>query len=84
MALLLFTFGCGERSERVNVRLTMAERTAIDNRVIAHMDSLRPALEARCAEQQRDRVDVAVDSIVQRGLEEEARMRARLRQSSPQ
>ena len=72
---------CGGETENVNIRLTMDERDELDQRIIAHMDSLRPALDTVCQQTRDDRIAVAVDSIVQVRLEEEARMRARLPQS---
>ncbi|NJC27760.1 hypothetical protein [Neolewinella antarctica] len=80
--LLLTTFSaCNTDEEKINVRLTMEERTGLDARILGHMDTLRPALEAYCADTQADRVAIATDSIIQRRLEEEARMRARLPQN---
>jgi len=75
--LLLFT-ACSADREEVNVRLTMAEREELDKLVTTHMDSLRPILDNNCKETFADRVAVATDSIVQRRLEEEARLRARI------
>ena len=81
LLLLLLGTACEVEEENVKIRLTLAERDRLDARIIEHMDSLRPLLESRCAATQEDRVAVATDSIVQRRLEEEARMRARLPQS---
>lgn len=83
--VLLLTFGvvtaCEVKEENVNIRLTLAERDELDDRILAHMDTLRPQLEAACAESQAARVAAATDSIVQQRLENEARMRARLPQN---
>ncbi|MEL7159392.1 MAG: hypothetical protein AAFN92_01430 [Bacteroidota bacterium] len=81
--LLLFclTVGCASDSEERNIRLTLDERERLDELVTTHMDSLRPLYSRRCAESFDDRVAVAVDSIVQRRLEEEARLRARIPQN---
>lgn len=80
LILLAICSGC-EVEESVNIRLTMEERSQLDSRIIAHMDSLRPILEEMCTNTREDRIAIAVDSIVQRRLEEEARMRARLPQN---
>lgn len=77
----LFSLLCGcapDQSGDVNVRLTLSERERLDKMVLAHMDSIRPILEAQCERTQADRVAVATDSIVQRALEQEARLRARI------
>lgn len=84
LALFLFLTltSCGSTDEEmVNVRLTMDEREQIDKMVVAHMDSLRPALDSLCKATFADRVAVAIDSIVQRRLEEEARLRSRIPQN---
>ena len=75
---LLFLTACTADSEEVNIRLTMDERERLDNLVIAHMDSMRPILDSLCKANFEDRVAVATDSIVQRLLEEETRLRARI------
>lgn len=79
VVLLSFT-GCG-KEEPVTIRLTMEDRRRIDERVTATMDSLRPAIAERCQATYADRVAVATDSIVQRLLEDEARLRARIPQN---
>ncbi len=81
MLAFAFLTSCTSQEERVNIRLTMKERSALDARVINHMDSLRPALEASCTATREDRIVAATDSIVQRRMEEEARMRARIPES---
>jgi len=81
LAFLLTLTACTADSEEVNIRLTMDERERLDNLVVAHMDSLRPILDSLCAATFEDRVAVATDSIVQRLLEEEARLRARIPKS---
>ncbi len=84
MRLLLFLCLCffaacsGGETESVNVRLTMEERELIDELVTERMDSLRPLLDSLCQATFADRVAVATDSIIQRRLEEEARLRARI------
>lgn len=74
----LLTACSGGDTQPVNIRLTMQEREQIDNMVTAHMDSLRPILEEQCDASYADRLAVAIDSIIQRRLEEEARLRARI------
>ena len=69
---------CGLGEEKVNIRLTMAERSALDTRVVDHMDSLRIVLDSICTVKRADRIAAATDSIVQRRLEEEARLRSRI------
>jgi len=81
---LLCLAACAPDQKDVNVRLTMAERERIDKRVTAHMDSLRPVLQKQCEDTFEDRVAVLTDSIVQRRLEEEARLRARIPQNPRQ
>lgn len=78
LLLLLALTACTGESEEVNVRLTMDERERLDNLIVAHMDSMRPIMDSLCAVNFEDRVAVATDSIVQRLLEEEARLRARI------
>ena len=77
----LFLTACGGDEEKVNVRLTLPERERLDKMVLAHMDSVRPLLEAECARTTPDRIALTTDSIVQRALEQEARLRARIGQS---
>ena len=79
--LILFV-ACGSSDdERVNIRLTMDERERIDDLVKIHMDSVRTLVDSVCQETFADRVAVATDSILQRRLEEEARLRARASQN---
>lgn len=79
LLLPLLLAGCGPET-KVDIRLTSAERSSVDRRVMAHMDSLRPILDSLCTATRADRIAVTVDSIVQRRLEEEARLRARIPQ----
>ena len=81
LIILLALSSCAGETEEVNIRLTMDERERLDNMTIAHMDSLRPVLDSLCEVTFEDRVAVATDSIVQRLLEEEARLRARIPQN---
>ena len=62
----------------MNIRLTLAERERLDKMVTGAMDSIRPTLTAYCDSTFADRVAAATDSLVQIGLEEEARLRARI------
>lgn len=78
--MCLVLCNCGDPGP-VNIRLTMEERNELDERVISHMDSLRPLLNEKCAATTNDRIAIATDSIVQRRLEDELRMRARLPQN---
>ena len=80
----LFT-GCGgPGNNELNVRLTLEEREQVDRQVTAQMDSLRPIIDSICKATFDDQVALATDSIVQRQLEEEARLRARLPQTDRQ
>lgn len=84
LPLLLLTFAllaCSQDAEDVNIRLTMDERERLDQLIVAHMDSLRPVLDSLCEASFEDRIAIATDSIVQRLLEEEARLRARIPQN---
>jgi hypothetical protein len=80
--LLLALIGCAsDTEENINIRLTMEERERINELVSTEMDSLRPLYDSICKADFEDRVAVATDSIVQRMLEEEARLRARIPQN---
>jgi hypothetical protein len=79
--LLFLSFACSTDSGEVTIRLTMEEREQLDKRVSAHMDSLRPVLDSLCTTSFADRVAIMTDSIVQRRLEEEVRLRARIPQN---
>ncbi|TXF89170.1 hypothetical protein FUA23_11710 [Neolewinella aurantiaca] len=81
-SLSLALAACSSDSkENVNIRLTMDERERIDDLVGEAMDSIRPLYDSLCKADFSDRVAVATDSIVQRMLEEEARLRARIPQN---
>lgn len=85
LLLLLFLSGlfvaCSPEREEVRVRLTLKERERVDKAVTAQMDSIRPLLDSICSATTVDRVAMATDSIVQRRLEEETRLRSRIPQS---
>ncbi len=78
LSLVVLAACSGGETEPVNIRLTMQEREQIDEMVTTRMDSLRPLLDSLCKATFADRVAVATDSIIQRRLEEEARLRARI------
>lgn len=65
----------------MNIRLTMDERGRIDELVGEEMERIRPRYDSICKADFADRVAVMIDSIVQRRLEEEARLRARISQT---
>lgn len=84
LLLLLLCLGftaCSPERDEVRVRLTLKERERVDEIVTTHMDSIRPILDSVCTVTTPDRIAVAVDSIVQRRLEEEARLRSRIPQN---
>ena len=81
--LLLLSVACGPEDE-VRIQLTPAQRDAYMAIATAEIDSMRPILDSICTTTFADRVAVATDSIVQLRLEEEVRLRARLRQSMGQ
>ncbi len=76
--LVFIAVACSAEKEERRVRLTLKERERVDKLVSAHMDSIRPLLDSVCATTSYDRVAQATDSIVQRRLEEEARLRSRI------
>jgi hypothetical protein len=79
--ILLALTACGADEDPINIRLTMDEREQIDELVKIHMDSTRRLVDSVCQATFADRVAVATDSILQRRLEEEARLRARIPQN---
>jgi hypothetical protein len=83
LLLFLFATACGS-DEPVRVRLTPAQTDKYQEMAGAAIDSIRPLLDSVCEATFEDRVVAATDSIVQRRLEEEMRLRARLGQSMPQ
>jgi hypothetical protein len=79
--LIGLTASCDDPgNQELNVRLTLEEREQVDRQVTAQMDSLRPIIDSICQATFDDQVALATDSIVQRQLEEEARLRARIPQ----
>ncbi len=83
--LLLATgfFACGEE-EAVRVQLTPEQRERYQQIATARITALRPLLDSMCTATFEDRVAVATDSIVQRRLEEETRLRLRIQQNRGQ
>ena len=80
--MLLFLTTCSsDNGENINIRLTMDERERIDDLVGQDMDSIRLLYDSICKTDFAGRVAVVTDSIVQRRLEEEARLRARIPQN---
>ncbi len=71
-----------EADGSVELRLTSDERRAVDERVRATIDSIRPILDSLCEATRADRIAVATDSVVQERLEQELRLRARLPQNN--
>lgn len=78
LALLGTLSACSPDQEEVRVRLTLGERERVDKIVTARMDSIRPLLDSICTATTAQRIIAATDSIVQRRLEEEARLRSRI------
>lgn len=74
----LFLSACGSKDTAVNLRLTPTERNRIDTLYTARLDSLRPIWDSLCELNYPAIVELAVDSIVEQRLEEEARLRARI------
>lgn len=64
------------------MQLTPQQRDAFQAIAAARIDSLRPLLDSMCQASFADRVAIATDSIVQRRLEEETRLRSRVQQLS--
>ena len=78
---LALVWSCGPE-EAVRVQLTPDQTDAYRAIASRRIDSLRPILDSVCTTTFEERVRLATDSIVQRRLEEEARLRSRLPQSS--
>lgn len=81
--LLLFFSACGA-DDPVRLQLTPDQRDAFRAIAAARIDSLRPVMDSLCTVTQEARIAAVTDSIVQRRLEEETRLRTRLGQSMPQ
>lgn len=79
ITILLLFFSCeGGANEDVNLRLTSDDRREIDTLVANQVQKLRPIYDSTCNAEFEKMVDAATDSIVQRRLEEEVRLRARI------
>lgn len=78
--LLALTACASDADDNINIRLTMEEREQIGDIVGEEMTVIRTRYDSLCKADFADRVAVATDSIVQRRLEEEARLRARIPQ----
>lgn len=76
-------FSCGEE-DAIRIQLTPDQRDESQAIAGARLDSLRPLLDSICEATQEARIVVATDSIVQRRLEEELRLRTRLGQTTRQ
>ncbi|PPK87414.1 hypothetical protein CLV84_0354 [Neolewinella xylanilytica] len=74
---------CGP-DEAVRVQLTPDQRDTFQAIASRRIETLRPLLDSICTATFEDRVANATDSIVQRRLEEETRLRSRLPQISGQ
>ncbi|WP_116107198.1 hypothetical protein [Lewinella sp. IMCC34191] len=83
MLAALLSSACGP-DEAVRVQLTPDQRDTFHAIASRRIDSLRPLLDSICTITFEDRVAAATDSIVQRRLEEETRLRARLPQITGQ
>ena len=77
------TWACGP-DEAVRVQLTPEQRDTFQAIAGRRIDSMRPILDSICAQTFEERVAIATDSIVQRRLEEELRLRSRLPQPARQ
>ena len=75
----VMAWSCGPE-EAVRVQLTPDQSDRYRAIASRRIDSLRPVLDSICTTTFEERVALATDSIVQRRLEEEARLRSRLPQ----
>lgn len=77
--VLLFTSSCStDFEEDISLRLTQRERREIDTLVSKEVKILRPYYDSLCRVNFEKEVAIATDSIVQRRLEDELRLRARI------
>ncbi|NUO02106.1 MAG: hypothetical protein HUU01_15990 [Saprospiraceae bacterium] len=78
LILLVVTLGsgCTERE----IRLSANDRQIVDTIYLRRLDSLRPIWDTLCVTNRQKMLDAAVDSLVRTRLEEEARLRARIKQ----
>lgn len=76
--LLLFSCGGPGVDDEVQLRLTSEQRREIDTLVANQVQVLRSVFDSACTADFSALVEAATDSIVQRRLEEEARLRSRI------
>lgn len=77
--LLLSLSACGSsEGGDISLRLTLRERQQIDTIVSTELRLMRPRMDSICQANFEEEVARATDSIVQRRLEEELRLRARI------
>ncbi|MFM9950866.1 MAG: hypothetical protein ACKV1O_23215 [Saprospiraceae bacterium] len=76
LAALAFGTSCTERE----VRLSANDRQIVDTIYLRRLDSLRPLWDTLCVTNRPMMLKTAVDSLVRIRLEEEARLRARIKQ----
>jgi len=74
--LLTFLSSCTERE----IRLSANDRQTVDTLYLRQLDSLRPLWDTLCATNRPQMLKAAVDSLVRTRLEEEARLRERIKQ----
>jgi len=76
LATLAFGTSCTERE----IRLSANDRQIVDTIYLRRLDSLRPLWDTLCATNRPVMLKAAVDSLVRTRLEEEARLRERIKQ----
>lgn len=81
LLLLLFLSACGgKKSGEAKVRLSSNERALMDSLYIKQIEHLRPKWDSLCEASFESSVTLAVDSLITTRLEEEVRLRARIKQ----
>ncbi|MEM9837166.1 MAG: hypothetical protein AAF828_11725 [Bacteroidota bacterium] len=76
---LFLLASCGDAdSKDITLRLTSQERRQIDTLVTRQVKAIRPYYDSICAADFDQMVAAAMDSILQRRLEEEARLKSRI------
>lgn len=81
LLLLLFLSACGgKKSGEAKVRLSSNERALMDSLYIKQIEHLRPKWDSLCEASFESSVALAVDSLITTRLEEEVRLRARIKQ----
>jgi len=76
LIIFALTSSCTERE----VRLSANDRQIVDTIYLRRLDSLRPLWDTLCVTNRPMMLKAAVDSLVRTRLEEEARLRARIKQ----